>query len=128
MSDSNIAIVSPIEEPGFWCEYKNKNQLTLTLKDCKFYGFKQAKVWELTFGEYCEGSYGSDVAPTEGECHYMCMDTEYFPEDKSDLAVQVFGYRAMSAEPWKATDKGFALDSFLEKDPEQQPGIMKWSW
>lgn len=102
--------------PDFEALFENKDKLTLTLnKNTTFAGYKPADIWELTYYEYQPGNYG-DEEPTPGVHHFMCCNTEYFPGDKEDLAIQIFGYRAMSGNPSKESGKGFQLNSFLESD------------
>lgn len=102
-------------------KFPNQDELVLTLKSCKFFGFKEAKVWELFYGEYMKGKYGEDPENcSENDCHFMVIGTEYFPEELDDFAIDIFAKRAKSENPARESGRGYALDMFLEKDPAQQ--------
>lgn len=101
--------------------FANKDVLLLVKNEgVKFYGFKQCDVFELCFGEYCEGGY-SDEIPTIGKHHYMTTGLDYYPITELDIALNAFIERVRSTEPHKSSKSfpGKRLGEFLEVDPDQ---------
>lgn len=96
--------------------FRNKNQLILCSTKPKFYGFKETEMYELTFGEYFQGSYLGNHPDEENQCHYMAMNTEYFPLDRAEEALAALLMRAKSDEPFKASNLGYRLEQFCEKE------------
>ena len=96
--------------------FENKNQLVLRKTKPKFFGLKETEMYELTFGEYFQGSYSGDHPDEENQCYYMYMSTEYFPLDRAEEAWAALLMRAKSDKPYKESNLGYRLEQFCEKE------------
>lgn len=103
--------------------FPNGDILTLTHTEVKFYGYKQGYLYELSYGERCEGSYGEDV-PTPADYYFMATDTEYYPSANQAEVVTAFVERSTNVV--NRTTKSHHLDDCLEREDktskEETPG------
>lgn len=94
--------------------FENGDMLTLSLKDSTFAGFKTAKLFELTYGEKCEGlddwQYGEC-----GKSYFEAHQTEYFPATDFGNALSAFNKRLTCSNPMHESDMGWDLNKILEK-------------
>ena len=94
--------------------FDNGDMLLLQLKESTFAGYKPALLWELSYGELCQGeSIWLEGEP--GPSYYNAHQTEYFPASMYDTAKSAFNTRLTCSNPMHESDMGFSLDRMLEK-------------
>lgn len=93
--------------------FENGDNLVLSIDTAQFGGYEAARVYQLTYGERCEGNYAGVYSGVEGEHYFMTINTEYFSKDKQALALVAFNSRLRSEQPYLPSELGQSLESFL---------------
>lgn len=100
----------------------SKDVLTIHKYMPKFYGLKPGTIVEISYGEYCEGSYDGK---SREDHHYMASGTSYHAYDDLDAVIEAFLKMTKSESVIKACRlySGKRLEEILDPEPSEVSGI-----